>query len=107
MSKKQSIPDAQRELLERVHTEGVQAAYEASLAICRDEKAPAPARATASATIFRVGGYFDRDRAKPAEKQPHEMTPEELTDGIEALRRGLSRTSGPDGEPDDDEGIFG
>lgn len=81
------VATTQRELLTRIKTEGVEAAYEASLAVCRDPKAAAPARATASATIFRVAGYFDRGAAGGAEgKQPHEMSAEELQQAIEAAQ---------------------
>ncbi len=100
-----SIQTVQRELLQRIRTEGVQAAYEASLAVCNDPKAPAPARATASATLFRVAGFFDKQERAP-EKAPHEMTPEELAAEIEQLSRSAKNTdSPPDGE--DVEDVFG
>lgn len=99
MGKTRTVEDIQRELLGRVRTEGVVAAYEASLAICRDPKAPAPARATASATIFRVAGLFDRkDGDKPVE--PHEMTADQLNSEIRRLAERQSR-------PADDSDIFG
>jgi len=72
------VTTAQRELLYRIQTEGVQIAYETALAICRDAKAPAPAKANASATLFRVAGYFDRRDTGANTKEPYEMTPEEL-----------------------------
>lgn len=86
MSKgEKSLQRIQRELIERIQTEGVAAAYEASLAVARDPKAPAPARATASATLFRVAGYFDRQERGGQHKQPHEMTAEELAAQIAEL----------------------
>ncbi|TCM54945.1 hypothetical protein C8J36_104137 [Rhizobium sp. PP-F2F-G48] len=99
MGKPETVEDIQRELLVRVRTEGVVAAYEASLAICRDPKAPAPARATASATIFRVAGLFDR---KDGDKlvEPHEMTADQLNAEIKRLGERQSR-------PADDSDIFG
>jgi hypothetical protein len=94
---KASAEDVQRDLLARIQTEGVLAAYEASLAICRDNKAPSPAKATASSTLFRVAGYFDRaadrDRTK---KDPHEMTPDELAAEIRRIRRSQEAASGDD-----------
>jgi hypothetical protein len=86
MTKAKNIQDTQRDLLQRIHTEGVLNAYEASLAVCKDPKAPAPARATASATLFRVAGYFDRQE-RGAAKAPSEMTGEELQTEIERLMR--------------------
>ncbi|WP_313606311.1 hypothetical protein [Rhizobium sp.] len=99
MGKTRTVEDIQRELLTRVRTEGILSAYEASLAICRDPKAPAPARATASATIFRVAGLFDRkDGDKPVE--PHEMTADQLNAEIKRLAERQSR-------PADGSDIFG
>lgn len=96
----------QRELLERIQTEGVRAAYEASLAVARDPKAPAPARATASATLFRVAGYFavkERD-----EKEPHEMTAEELSAAIaELTARNRHAVGDDDGDTSENVGLFG
>lgn len=83
------IEEAQRQLLQKIHTEGVLAAYEAALSVCRDPKAPAPARATASATLFRVAGYFDRKGEGDRDKEPHEMTPEELTRAVRHAQRQL------------------
>lgn len=82
-----SIDAARTELLQRVHTEGVFTAYETALAICNDPKAPSPAKATASATIFRVAGYFDRRDGGDSPKEPHEMTPDELTKEIDKMER--------------------
>ena len=90
-----SIEDIQRELLHRIQTEGVLVAYEAALAVARDPKAPAPARATASTTLFRVAGYFDRSASSDRNVEPHEMTPEELAAEIRHARRSLEQ-SDPD-----------
>ena len=80
-----SIEETRRNLLQRIHTEGVEAAFEASLAICQDPSAAAPARATASSTIFRVAGYFERKDAGAMSKEPHEMSAEELAEEIRKL----------------------
>lgn len=47
-----------KELRRRLKSDGVQTAFAAMLDICRDKKAPAPARATAAATLFRAAGYL-------------------------------------------------
>ncbi|MFI3905402.1 hypothetical protein [Ochrobactrum sp. S1502_03] len=86
---KHSAADTQIDLLNEIRTEGVRAAYAASLAVCNDPKAPAPARATAAATIFRVAGYFERkDREETLE--PHEMTQAQLSDAIKRLEQQLT-----------------
>lgn len=105
MTKQKSLDARRRDLLARVRTEGAEAAYETALAICRDDKAPAPARATASATIFRVGGYFDRANSDASDKEPHEMTAEELAREIERLSalENVPQHQADDGE---DMGVF-
>jgi hypothetical protein len=80
------IKHVQRELLYRIATEGVQVAYDTALAICRDPKATSPARATASATLFRVAGFFDRSAADGTGKEPHEMSSEEINAEIDRIR---------------------
>lgn len=96
MSRQKSITEAQRDLVRRVHTEGARVAYETSLAICRDPAATPSARATASATLFRVGGYFDRNRETGPEKEPHEMTPGELQAAIRNILDSQTATSSDD-----------
>lgn len=82
-----SIEEARNELIERIHLEGATAAFNAALAICQDKTAPAPARATAAATIFRAGGYFDRRDQGDAPREGHEMTPDELAKEIRKIER--------------------
>lgn len=91
-----SIEETQRQLLQKIHTVGVQEAYEAALSVCRDPKAPAPARATAAATLFRVAGYFDRKSENGQEKEPHEMTGEELSRAVRRAQRQLQAKSPAD-----------
>lgn len=102
MTTKKSTAEAQADLLHLVKTEGVFAAYAASLAICQDRQAPAPARATASATLFRVAGYFNRETSSGPDREPHEMTPEELARAISKMSQPKDRSSEDDGG-----GIFG
>jgi len=75
----------ERDLLRRIRTEGILAAYEAALDVCRDKDAPAPARATASGVLFRVAGLFSPRDAGGSGKQSHEMTQEEITAEIKRL----------------------
>lgn len=89
-----SIAEAQRELFDLIHTEGVRLAYEAAVAVARDAKAPPAARATASATLFRVAGYFDRAATAVREPQPHEMTPEQLNAELARMRGRLASAPG-------------
>lgn len=105
MAKQKSLDARRRDLLTRVRTEGAEAAYETALEICRDSKAPAPARATASATIFRVGGYFDRNNSDASEREPHEMTAEELAQEIERLSA-LENVTRQQADDDEDLGVF-
>lgn len=84
-----TIEQVQRDLLRRIKTEGVQIAYETALAVCQDPKSTSPARATASATLFRVAGYFDRGTTDTTTKDPHEMTPEEISAEIGRIRQSV------------------
>ncbi len=86
----ESDGDAERALLRRIRSEGVLAAYEASLAVCQDPKAPSPARATASATLFRVAGYFDR-KERGDDVPPSEMTSQEIEKAIQLAKRRLQQ----------------
>lgn len=52
------------ELRREIREQGARIAYTALLDVCRDPKAPAPAKATAGTTILRVGGYLERVEAK-------------------------------------------
>jgi hypothetical protein len=74
------------DLLRRIRTEGVELAYETAINICRDPKAPAPAKATAVTTLFRVAGYFGKTDGDE-NKQPHEMSAEEIEARIRRLQQ--------------------
>lgn len=105
-TKAQSIAETERELLFRIRTVGVTAAFNAALAICEDAKAPAPARATASASIFRVAGYFEKNTSDASRKEQHEMSSEELADAIQELEDlAHARARGASDLDDDDEGV--
>ncbi|EKF60568.1 hypothetical protein QWE_05863 [Agrobacterium albertimagni AOL15] len=62
-----------------LQTEGVIAAVEALVAVCRDPKAPAPAKSTAGTSILRAGGFFDQKNAEP-DKDLSQMSMQELRD---------------------------
>lgn len=74
-----------RELLTRIQTEGAEAAYQALLGVCRDPKAPAPAKATSGTALLRVGGFMDTKQGG-ADKAPEDMTAAELASAIRELR---------------------
>lgn len=70
----------------RVQTEGVEAAVEALISVCRDKSAPAPAKSTAGTSLLRAAGFFDRDSSSQ-DKEPHEMTAAELKAHVARLER--------------------
>jgi hypothetical protein len=78
----------------------VNLAYETALAICKDPKAPAQARAIASRTIFQLAGMLNKPEPETP-KEPSEMTAEELEQSRQAflrkrdlMRRDSSQSSG-------------
>ena len=95
---KREIASRRRALLERIMTEGAEAAYGAALDLCRDKTAPSQARSAAANSILRAGGYFDRQDDPARVKEPHEMTPEELDAAIARLEQ--------QSKAGDDDGIF-
>lgn len=74
-------------LLDDLQTNGVRAAYSALLDVCRDPKAPAPAKATAGVALLRAAGVFAAGDDAKSKKEPHEMTAEELAADIADLKR--------------------
>ena len=70
----------------QIKVEGLSAAYDALVSVCRDPKAPAPAKATAAIALFRGGGVFESMNDDLDQKEPHEMTAQELE---RAARRAL------------------
>lgn len=85
-------------LLLRIQTEGAEAAYAAALGVCRDPKAPAPARATCATTILRAGGYLNAKGEEDSGKEPHEMTASEINSRLHELRTQRQETDS--GEPE-------
>lgn len=85
-----SAAKARREAVERarhkLQVEGVGAAVDALISVCRDPKAPAPAKSTAGTSLLRAGGFFDKDAVAP-QKELHEMTFAELVEQSARLER--------------------
>ena len=71
---------------EHVLREGAGVAYRALLDVAADKKAPAPARATAGVAILRAAGLFSTSADGAHEKEPHEMSPEELSAAVAKMR---------------------
>jgi hypothetical protein len=83
---------ARRAIREKAQVEGAQIAYAAALELCRDKNAPAQARSAAIASIFRVGGLFERAHDDDlAVKSDHEMTADELNASIAQGRHHLEQ----------------
>jgi hypothetical protein len=103
-------PEETREsLLHDIKTKGVRAAYNSLLSVCQDPKAPAPARATAGVALLRAGGFLLASADATKEKEPHEMTAEELAAEIRKLsrkERELRRDSQADIAPTRDTDLF-
>jgi hypothetical protein len=81
------------ELRTEIPRNGARAAYDALLAVARDPKAPAPARATAGVAILRASGLFEKSDAADESKPLSEMTPEELNHLIRRHERELKRAA--------------
>lgn len=98
----------------RIQEEGLPVAFETSLAICKDPKAPAAARSQASANIFRINGYFTVKEPTTG-RAPHEMGPDEIADAIgelqsrvrQAEERKAQALADQDTESEEDEDVFG
>lgn len=110
-----SAAKERREAMERarhmLQTEGVEAAVEALVSVCRDPKAPAPAKSTAGTSLLRANGFFDRANTE-AEKEPHQMTMQELrdfTNRIENEKQALLKELDADVQDQEDEerDVFG
>jgi hypothetical protein len=86
MAAKKSAAAARRELLERIQTEGAQAGYNAALEVARDPKAASPAKATAAGLLLRAAGLLNVRAEDLREKEPSEMSLEELQDAAARFR---------------------
>jgi len=89
----------------RIRAEGAEAAYNALVAVCRDPKAPAPAKATAGVALLRAAGLFENVQ-DATEKEPYEMSLAELQEYKRQLQAQFDElTRGAEGPGDDD--LFG
>ena len=102
---RKSPTTAKRELLERIRTEGAEAAYQAALEVCRDKKAPAQARATASSTILRAAGLLSTTAEEP-EKDLSAMSAAELNAFIAAREARIAELEEEVADQESD-GLFG
>jgi hypothetical protein len=101
---RETVEDVHRRVWDRLNKEGVEAATEGLINACRDPKGSAQAKATAGRVIFEAVGFLEqRDRSR--EKEPHEMSADEL----QAAIRDLERRKRERAEPEDDDepsGVF-
>jgi hypothetical protein len=92
----------------RIAIEAVPLAVSALMSVCADKNAPAPARATAGTSLLRAAGMFDRKVDPLEQRDPSEMTAEELAEAIrEAKARVAAVEAGGPESDDDDEDVFG
>ncbi|KQT80157.1 hypothetical protein [Methylobacterium sp. Leaf466] len=95
MSYGKTVEEARHELRERMEFEGAVVAYETALAICRDPKASATAKASAINSLLRVAGY-DGKPGPDFDKPLDEMTYEETNALLDRLRRREAALNEPD-----------
>ena len=103
MSDDKGPDEVLRELRHLIQTEGIMVGYKTAIEVCKDPKAPAPAKATMVTNLFRVAGLFEKHDGGD-EKEPSEMTAAELTAEMTRIRRNLASRK----PKDDDEagGVF-
>lgn len=94
-----------------LQTEGVLVAIEALVAVCRDPKAPAPAKATAGTSILRAVGLFNEKNNEP-EKDLSQMSWQELSEyrnRLENEKQAMLNGSetGDDDQDDEEPDVFG
>lgn len=79
MTKRQyeSREEARERQRARINGEGVDAAIEALIGVCRDRNAAAPAKSSAGTALIRAAGFFEK-REDFEDKEIHEMTMPEL-----------------------------
>jgi hypothetical protein len=83
-----SIRDA---LTRRMRTEGARVAFDTALAICRDPKASAAAKASAVNSLLRAGGFFNNFGADDGGKDLSQMTPDEVDAALRKVNAALAR----------------
>lgn len=95
------------ELLEEIRTAGAWKAYEASLAILEDPNANRREKAQVASNIFRAGGFYGATEEEAlSNKQPSEMSADQLQTAIEAATRRLAQLAEPPSERKEDQDPF-
>ncbi|GJD46806.1 hypothetical protein AFCDBAGC_4690 [Methylobacterium cerastii] len=79
----------------RARTEGLEAAYDTALAVCRDEKARAAERLDGANLICRIGGVFEGAADDEAEAPLSSMSRAELARRAEQARALLAALDAP------------
>ncbi|MER8536058.1 hypothetical protein NKH61_24540 [Mesorhizobium sp. M1005] len=88
------------DIIRRARVEGIEAAFESALIVCRDLKAPAQARASAQRTLLQIGGMLDRaDRNASVAKDPAEMDGAELQKAAQEAMRKQRRAKAASSKP--------
>ncbi|TIP24261.1 MAG: hypothetical protein E5X67_29895 [Mesorhizobium sp.] len=111
MTKKDTEEAVLERTRHRLRTTGLEAAVEALIGVCQDKAAPAPAKATAGVAIMRANGLMLDKSAGAPQKSAAEMTPEELTGALDALKGQLAALGGSQADSGDEndeagEGVF-
>lgn len=105
MDDHESPDEVRDQLLHDLKTNGARCAYDALVAVCKDGKAPAPAKATAGVALLRAAGFFTASDERTT-KADHEMTPEELQAEIDRLGRQRRRLKRGRATADGGGGVF-
>ncbi|CAI2931886.1 hypothetical protein [Aminobacter niigataensis] len=91
----------------RLRTEGFEKAVDALISVCGDDKAVAPARATAGVALLRANGVLADKTGARKTKELAEMDGEELQAEIDRLKRqaqqAVERLERPDEDEEEDE----
>lgn len=94
--------DARDALRRKIRREGAQAAYDALLTVCRDPRAPSPAKATAGTALLRAAGLLGKKAEEDAnETEEKPMTVQQMERYLRQLRKRrqeLERTIAKDSE---------
>lgn len=102
-TKREESEEALRRNLQRIKTEGLDAATDAALCLLRDEKAPAQAKSATINAIYRAAGLFGRPGEGDKELELHEMSPEQLARETDRIIRQLSGRTATDDITENDE----
>lgn len=78
--------------LNRIKTEGLDAATEAALQLLRDNNAPSQARSATINAMYRAAGLFGRSE-EGGEPDLHEMTPAQLARAVQETESRLRRAA--------------